>query len=470
MYSEISTYDASLRPYQQKAKQQIFAAWDECDNIMFQMPTGTGKTRLFSSIIRSIKNWGVLQSLDVKILIVAHRIELIDQISENLERYKVSHGIIAGGVQRNLNHSVQVASIQTITHHSNLDLAEGLNVDFIIIDEAHHSVANSYKKLWKYYPDAKKLGVTATPWRMNNRGFQDIFDKLILSDPIANFIEQGWLAPYNYYSINNNSSIQRDINSITEFDIEGDYKISALEKHIDTSGIRAQLLSSYLKFAKGKKGIIYSISRKHSDHICEEFKKAGINIVRIDSLTPKDERKIYVQRFKQGLIDIIVNVDIFSEGFDCPDIEFIQLARPTKSLVKYLQQVGRGLRPTKDKTRCIILDNVGLHFTFGLPNAERDWEDSFIGDIFNARHKSASAPLLPVEELEGEFVEGNDEMLLIEGIEESVNNIPMRHWSEDDDNLLKTLLDRQCPVEIIASVFKKEVNDIEERMTILNAK
>ena len=95
-----------------------------------------------------------------------------------------------------------------------------------------------------------------------------------------------------------------------------------------------------------KKGIIYSVSRKHSDHICEEYKDAGINIVRIDSETPREERRLYVQRFKRGLIDIIVNVDIFSEGFDCPDIEFIQLARPTKSLVKYLQQVGRGLRPT----------------------------------------------------------------------------------------------------------------------------
>ena len=189
--------------------------------------------------------------------------------------------------------------------------------------------------------------------------------------------------------------------------------------------------------------------------------------MRIDSLTPKDERQIHVQRFKQGLIDIIVNVDIFSEGFDCPDIEFIQLARPTKSLVKYLQQVGRGLRPTKDKTRCIILDNVGLHFTFGLPNAERDWEGSFIGDIFNARHKSASAPLLPVEELEGEFVEGDDEMLLIEGVEEPANDIQIPQWSEDDDNLLKTLLERQCPVEVIASVFKKEVTDIEERIKTL---
>ena len=161
MYKEYCKIDHSLRPYQQKAKEQIFSAWDECNNVMFQMPTGTGKTRLFSSIIRDIKNWGVFNSTEVRILIIAHRIELIDQISENLERYKVSHGIIAGGKQRELRHSVQVASVQTITHKSNQDLAEGLNVDFIIIDEAHHSVANSYKKLWQFYPNAKKLPFTS---------------------------------------------------------------------------------------------------------------------------------------------------------------------------------------------------------------------------------------------------------------------------------------------------------------------
>lgn len=470
MYKEYCKIDHSLRLYQQRAKEQIFSAWDECDNVMFQMPTGTGKTRLFSSIIRDIKNWGVLNSTEVRILIIAHRVELIDQISDNLERYKVSHGIIAGGKQRDLRPSVQVASVQTITHKSNQDLAEGLNVDFIIIDEAHHSVANSYKKLWQFYPYAKKLGVTATPWRMNHRGFQDIFDTLILSEPIIKFIEQGWLAPYNYYSINNNSSIQRDINSITEFDIEGDYKISALENCMDTFSVRAQLLNSYLKFAKGKKGIIYSISRKHSDHICEEFRNAGINIVRIDSLTPKDERKIYVDRFKQGLIDVIVNVDIFSEGFDCPDIEFIQLARPTKSLVKYLQQVGRGLRPTKEKSRCIILDNVGLHFTFGLPNAERDWSNSFIGDLTNVRHKSTSSVLLPVEDIEGEFEEGDDEMLLIEGVENTSITEPKVVWKEEDDALLRTLCERKCPIEVIASVFEKDASTIQERINALDIK
>ena len=174
MYKEIVRIDNSLRSYQQEAKESIFAAWDECDNVMFQMPTGTGKTRLFTSIISDIKVWGVIYNTDAKVLIIAHRIELIEQISESLKKYKVNHGIIAGGKDRNLRPEVQVASIQTITHRSNADVAKSLAVDFVIIDEAHHSAANSYKKLWALYPNAKKLGVTATPWRMNHLGFSSI--------------------------------------------------------------------------------------------------------------------------------------------------------------------------------------------------------------------------------------------------------------------------------------------------------
>lgn len=469
-YRDISRTDNSLRSYQQQAKEDIFSAWDECDAVMFQMPTGTGKTRLFSSIISDIKTWGVQNGEDVKILIIAHRIELIDQISENLERYKVSHGIIAGGKPRDLRFPVQVASVQTITHRNNLDVAGDLNVNFIIVDEAHHCVANSYKKLWEMYPNAKKLGVTATPWRMNNGGFESVFDRIIISQSIQNFIDAGWLAPYDYYSISINSEIQKEIDSITEFDVEGDYKISALEKKIDTTRVRAQLLDSYLKYAKGKKGIIYSISRKHSDHICQEYREAGINIVRIDSKTPKDERKLYVDRFKKGLIDIIVNVDIFSEGFDCPDIEFIQLARPTKSLVKYLQQVGRGLRPTAGKSICLILDNVGLHFQFGLPNSERNWKECFIGDPHIPTRRSGSGQSLLGVQRERNFSEGTDEMQLIVAsqkiVDESVNQ-----WSEKDIELLKTLYEeKQCPVDVLVSVFKRSDEEIRNKLSELTSK
>ena len=470
MYKDIARNDKTLRPYQQEAKEKIFATWDECDNVMFQMPTGTGKTRLFTSIISDIKAWGIVSQHSPRILIIAHRVELIEQISESLDKYKVPHGIIAGGKQRNLVPNVQVASIQTITHRTNMNVAENLGVDCIIIDEAHHSTANSYKKLWDLYPNAKKLGVTATPWRMNHLGFKSLYDKLIVSKPIKEFIVEGWLSPYSYYSIKDNSKILQGINSINEFDIEGDYKVSALERVMDSRTIRANLLESYLKLAKGKKGIIYSVSRKHSDHICEEYKKEGINIVRIDSETPRDERRLYVQRFKNGLIDIIVNVDIFSEGFDCPDIEFIQLARPTKSLVKYLQQVGRGLRLTAGKCKCIILDNVGAHIEFDLPNAERDWEVEFEG-ISTIRKKRILQGKVVTESKERKFEEGTDDLYLIDDVEgyEAQVNIIKYDWKEEDDILLKTLyIDRKCSITVISSVFNKDESLITERLSELN--
>lgn len=469
-YSEISRVDNSLRPYQQNAKESIFTSWNEVDDILFQMPTGTGKTRLFTSIISDIKAWSVLKTINYKILIIAHRIELIDQISESLDRYKISHGIIAGGRERDLRKYVQVASIQTITHHTNIDTISDLNIGFIIIDEAHHSVARSYKKLWKLFPDAKKLGVTATPWRMNNIGFTEIYQKLITSKPIKDFISEGWLAPYNYYSVRGNSIEQEKISSITEFDVEGDYKTSALEREMDTVQIRARLLDSYKKIANGKKGIIYSISRKHSDHICEEYKKAGINIVKIDSLTPRDERKMYVQRFKNGQIDIIVNVDIFSEGFDCPDIEFIQLARPTKSLVKYLQQVGRGLRPTMGKSNCIILDNVGSSNEFGLPDSNRDWNLYFIGDSSKKQKASTKTSNSSSTVKERSIEEGNDYLYLVESIdsENASINALSSDWSNADDELLKLLYqDRKCGPEIISLVLKRGIDEINQRLVEL---
>ena len=470
MYKDIVRVDKSLRSYQQTAKNNIFATWDDCDNIMFQMPTGTGKTRLFTSIISDIKAWGILTQKEPKILIIAHRVELIEQISDNLNRYKVTHGIIAGGKERNLRPLVQVASIQTITHRTNRDVANSLGVDFIIIDEAHHSTANSYQKLWELYPNAKKLGVTATPWRMNHLGFTSIYDKLLVSKSIKEFISEGWLAPYSYYSIKDNSNIRQDISGINEFDIEGDYKVSALERVMDKVSIRANLLDSYLKLAKGKKGIIYSISRKHSDHICEEFKRAGINIVRIDSETPREERRTYVQRFRNGQIDIIVNVDIFSEGFDCPDIEFIQLARPTKSLVKYLQQVGRGLRPTSNKDKCGILDNVGSHLEFDLPNADRDWSSEFEGKPALRKKRGTSANSVEDTTRKHSFDEGDDDLFLIENVEGNSPQAENKYiWTVEDDNLLRTLdVERQCSASIIATVFGKDETSIKERIDELN--
>ena len=419
-YNEFCQKDITLRDYQQLAKEEIFSKWNCVDNILYQMPTGTGKTRLFTSIIRDISIWGLRHNINYRILIIAHRSELIEQSSRSLDKYRIKHGVLAGTMKdkRDLTQAIQVASIQTITHPANQCLIDDLKFDFIIIDEAHHAVANSYQKLWEYCPDAKKLGVTATPWRMNNSGFTQIFDAYIPSMSIKDFIQKGWLATYQYYSIPTSSELVKSIESIREFDIEGDYKNSALVEVCDTSRIRAQLYDSYEKNVLGKKGIIYSISREHSEHICLQYRSRGVAIENIDSKTPAKVREKVIQAFRNGEIDIIVNVDIFSEGFDCPDIEFIQLARPTKSLVKYIQQVGRGLRKNGDK-KCIILDNVGMYSRFGLPDEERDWESFFYGEeIETTSTKGYSRNNGSLREyVETDLSEGNEEMILIQDLE-----------------------------------------------------
>ena len=419
-YNEFCQKDITLRDYQQLAKEEIFSKWNRVDNILYQMPTGTGKTRLFTSIIRDISIWGLRHNINYRILIIAHRSELIEQSSRSLDKYRIKHGVLAGTMKdkRDLTQAIQVASIQTITHPANQCLIDDLKFDFIIIDEAHHAVANSYQKLWEYCPDAKKLGVTATPWRMNNSGFAQIFDAYIPSMSIKDFIQKGWLATYQYYSIPTSSELVKSIESIREFDIEGDYKNSALVEVCDTSKIRAQLYDSYEKNVLGKKGIIYSISREHSEHICLQYRSRGVAIENIDSKTPAKVREKVIQAFRNGEIDIIVNVDIFSEGFDCPDIEFIQLARPTKSLVKYIQQVGRGLRKNGDK-KCIILDNVGMYSRFGLPDEERDWESFFYGEEkepTSTKGYSRNNGSLR-EYVETDLSEGNEEMILIQDLE-----------------------------------------------------
>lgn len=277
---------------------------------------------------------------------------------------------------------------------------------------------------------------------MNHQSFLDLFDKLVLSMPIKDFIKQGYLAPYKYFSLRSNSDIQRTIDDI-ELDRFGEYKESSMEEKMDIGSIRAQLLDSYLSLAAGKKGIIYAINIVHAKHICEEYKEAGYIAVSIDSKTPAAERKELVAKFKKGLIDIIVNVDIFSEGFDCPDIEFIQLARPTRSLVKYLQQVGRGLRPTENKQECIILDNVGMYSRFGLPDARRYWNHHFVGhDVVEEPGRLHSKGTGFSRQVD--MSEGTEDMELIQDTYEDVVNEP-------DNNVMFNKEEDFNPIQLLES-------------------
>lgn len=379
-HTNIDRYpDKSLRDYQQNAKSEILNKWDQVDSLMLQMPTGTGKTFIFASLIRTLYAHYLAIGEDSNILAVVHRKELVEQICDALAKQKVPYGIIQGNTPQNLNAQVQVASIQSILSKRNAYNVTKMGFNYIIIDEAHHSLADSYKRLFHVFPTAKKLGVTATPWRLNHESFTKLYQDIIISPSIKFFIKNKYLSDFIYVSIKPDSHMQKLIDE-TEISFTGDFDEKMLEYRFDQTQIRAKLLESYINFAKGKKGIVYAINKEHAKRISLLYQSKGFNAVVIDCDTPKEEREDVILKFKKGDIQILVNIQIFTEGFDCPDIEFIQLARPTRSLTLYLQQVGRGMRYIDGKEKVTILDNVGMYNYFGLPNAERRWEKHFRGD------------------------------------------------------------------------------------------
>ena len=408
--------DTSLRPYQKDNKEKIYDIWKEKRSVMLQMPTGTGKTRLFSSIIKDIESYSSAHGLELTCLVMVHRMELIDQIVKTLmNSYGLEAGIIQAGFRQHPELALQVASVQTLSRR--LENWTEKKFDFIIVDEAHHVPADSYMKIINAFPDAKLLGVTATPYRLSGEGFTDIFEELIVSPSVKEFIDMGVLSKYDYYSVRPNSEIQRELDQIKKFQ-SGDYTDADMTRICDNDHIRAQVVETYLKYAKGKKGIIYTINKEHNYNLCQDFREHGIRTVAIDSSTPSEIRTGYINDFKNGKIDVICNVNIFSEGFDCPDIEFIQLARPTQSLSMFLQQVGRGLRISEGKEKCLFLDNVGLYNRFGFPSTKSKWHYHFLGHEEEEPKRAGNGELGSIRRREKDLTEGNEEVFLIETVSE----------------------------------------------------
>ena len=361
----------TLRDYQQEMKLRLFEEWEFHRNVMVQMPTGTGKTHLLAAIVREF-----LRGSGSRVWIVAHRRELVEQIEETVSRHGMSKE----------DGRVRVMSIQWLSRNRKHMDEEP---DLIVIDEAHHALAETYRILWENYPEARKLGMTATPCRLNGKGFTDLFDSLITSWTVAEFIGKGWLSSFDYVSIRANSREQRLIDSLKKRGADGDYQVKEMNEVLNRETSIGRLYESVERYARGKKGIVYAVSIAHARRIAACYSAHGLEAVAIDSRTPASERRELVEDFRRGKVKVLVNVDIFSEGFDCPDVEFVQLARPTLSLAKYLQQVGRGLRKSGDKESCMLIDNVGLHRIFGLPVRERDWEAMFegriLGDTFSRK-------------------------------------------------------------------------------------
>ena len=537
MLFEMTMKKIKLFDYQEDMVKRVQEAFKHHDAVMVQMPTGTGKTMVLANIVFSFLEksnnpiWIVAHrrelvsqiketifskitpslftlkegdfskthpsSLTLKGGSTAFPKPLSPQgtgdvtalrCSEPLRSKvggpsKVSPDCLSAGALKEalsssdlsslISTSIKVTSIQWLSrHYGEMEEKPGL----IVIDEAHHALAETYAEVMNAYPKAKKLGLTATPYRLNGKGFTDLFDTLLCSWSMEKFIAEGRLSLYDYYSIKPDSAAQLLIDSLQKRGADGDYQQKKLNEVMDVKPSLERLCLTIKEYVPGKKGIVYAISIQHAEHIAEFYRENGIKAVAISSKTPLAERQELIERFKASdlsssnhpvksskitpsLFDIkedfskitpslftlkegstshpdpltlrgeggnrptrcseplrskdggpskvspdcagwdrlddtclraadrvaddeiavLVSVDLFSEGFDCPDVEFIQLARPTLSLAKYMQMVGRGLRVAEGKEYCVILDNVGLYKRFGLPSVDRDWQSMFEG-------------------------------------------------------------------------------------------
>ncbi len=420
-----------LRDYQIEICERVREALRKHRSVMMQMPTGTGKTVVLAELVRqylhlapnlNINNCaeGIDDAVGhctsyaerCRVLIVAHRIELIEQMGEHLKRYDIDYGFIAGGKKAKEIKSVMVASIQTISSKL-ITLTSSLNPSFIVIDEAHHAVAKTYRQLWDAWPEARFLGLTATPYRLAGEGFTDLFDVLVDSWTVKRFIADGWLSAFDYYSIRPESDDQKLIDNLKKRGADGDFQMKELHETLDVAPCIERLFESFEQFAYDKKGIVYAIDIAHAEHIAEYYREQGVNAVAISSKTPLKEREKIINQFKStaGGPCVLVSVDLFSEGFDCPDVEFIQMARPTLSLAKYLQMVGRGLRANEGKECCTIIDNVGLYRRFGLPSGERNW-GMYFGGLKDERIKELNNLDFGLNHNSGSFREEGDAALV----------------------------------------------------------
>ena len=416
---------------------------------------------------------------------------------------KVSPDCLSAGA---FNVPIKAVSIQWLSkHYDEIEEEPGM----IVIDEAHHALAKTYKGMWDRFPKAKFLGLTATPCRLNGKGFTDLFDVLVQSWSVPEFISKGRLATYDFVSIKSDGVTQGLIDSLQKRGADGDYQNKEMDRVLNKKPSIERLYKSFEKYGKDRKGIVYAINISHANAIAEFYREHGIAAVAIDSKTPSFLRKELIERFKassntsqyfskthpssltlkggstafpkplspQGTgdvtapprrseplrskdggpskvspdcagwdrlgatclraadgaapIQVLVNVDIFSEGFDCPDIEFVQLARPTLSLAKYLQMVGRGLRVARGKKSCVMIDNVGLYRVFGLPSQVWNWNAMFEGKLKVGKKKETAkerAFFLGSEEQEGHQDDSDSEMEMVVSHEELLQTLHYREF------------------------------------------
>ena len=351
-----------LRTYQEKVIEDFnreVAAGRR--RIILVAPTGSGKTIVAAAIIKAaVAN-------RQRALVLAHRREIVGQTSQKLQAHGIPHGIIQAGVPDRPLEAVQVASIQTLHARAvRSDRMELPLADVLIIDEAHHTPAASYRAIIDAYPDATLLGLTATPCRGDGRGLGGIFETIIECPQVADLIEQGFLVKTRVYAPST-----PDLKGVRT--VAGDYNEGQLADRMDRPKLIGDIVTHWHKYGERRKTVCFAVNVAHSLHLRDEFVHSGVRAEHIDGGTPKPERDASLARLASGEIELIANCMVLTEGWDMPEVGCCILARPTKKMGLYRQMIGRVLRPAVGKPDAIILDHSGAVFRHGFAEDPVEW-------------------------------------------------------------------------------------------------
>lgn len=347
----------SLRPYQSSAVDAVREAFRAGRRRpLLVAPTGSGKTVIFSYVTANAAAKGN------RTLVLVHRAELLNQTHAALTQLEVPHGLIAAGKTPDSTHLTQVASVQTLIRR----LDHVRPPDLIVIDEAHHATAGAWATVLARWPQARVLGVTATPQRLDGKGLGQVFDDLIRGPEVADLIGQGFLCRPQYFA-------PKTVCMDGVHKVAGDFNRAEIAERMDKPTITGDAVIHYRKYADGLPCVVFCTGIKHAEHVCQAFNAAGYRFAVLDGTLSPEERAARVQSLGNGKLHGLVTVDIVSEGFDLPIVACAVLLRPTASLSLHLQQVGRVLRVSPGKPRAIILDHVGNCRRHGLAEEVRDW-------------------------------------------------------------------------------------------------
>lgn len=379
-----------LYDYQQRDLSEIFDRINNKPddyNLLYQLPTGGGKTVIFSEIVRKY-----LAEKKKKVVILTHRIELCKQTSKMLDGFNVKNKVINSKVKElddQKEFECFVAMVETLNNRLQDEKLELEDIGLVIIDEAHY---NSFRKLFKYFEHCFILGVTATPLSSNFKlPMKDNYSELIVGDSISSLVDKGFLAQAvtHTYDVG--------LSGLT-IGMNGDYTVKSSEKLYTDTNMQDKLLQAYHEVCKGKKTLIFNNGIRTSIEVEDTFKRAGIEIRHLDNTNSKEERKEILKWFREKPDAVLTSVSILTTGFDEPSVESIILNRATKSLTLYYQMIGRGSRIFGDKKEFQIVDLGNNVARFGLWNEPVDWQQVFRSPDFYVEN------IVSDEEIERNFV------------------------------------------------------------------